>query len=228
MSPLRTTPARTAAALLLLAATALLAAGCSGSRGPGATFGDPGSISPDPATTSSLTPATRTDSGAIWFVFNDNLGHVPASWSEEFARLGDAVVLVCHGGTRRGRWVLLADDTVRAVPAERAIAAYREAYPGRQVVLFSCNPDGHRLDADRVWYVDRAVWTVPGLESRRFAEIVDGATVWREGRGVGDAGGFRLSSESPSAKPSGPNRPNRPTETGRSDTAPDTPVHSSP
>lgn len=39
--------------------------------------------------------------------------------------------------------------------------ALHHCFPDRDIVLVICNPDGHSLDVDRVWYAKTNVWVVP-------------------------------------------------------------------
>jgi hypothetical protein len=100
-------------------------------------------------------------------------------WHDEVERLyPDSVMIVCHGGSEGGRWLLQPDHYVRHStgvgipvpdpkrPVEDVYWEYRKKYPDKTIVLVACNPGGHRPFLPNCVYATAEVWTTPDRARR--------------------------------------------------------------
>ncbi len=101
--------------------------------------------------------------------------------SEACKRLTNPVVVFCHGA---GAFVwTMYPDNGPPIPVEAAAWLLHSIYPGRDILLITCNASGKSLDVPRVWYADTIVWCKPGARWR-----------WSEGKmqyGAGQIWDFR-------------------------------------
>lgn len=91
-----------------------------------------------------------------------NLRHAEPLWRAEAAKriAGRPVMLIVHGGDRDGRWVAV-PDRGPVMPMDGVARLLKDLFPGRPVVILSCNPGGHQLRKPGVWYATANVWSVP-------------------------------------------------------------------
>lgn len=113
------------------------------------------------------------------------IGNVPG-WIQEIDKVyPGSVIVFAHGGDVNGEWVLHPDhfaigedgeagivwDTTITVHHE--IAEIHKYYPGRLIVLVSCNPNHHLLHGEHgVVYADRDVFTSPDSAAPKIRPIV--------------------------------------------------------
>lgn len=96
-------------------------------------------------------------------VLSRNLRHAAILWRAEAKQRvpGKPVLLIVHGGTREGRWVFHPDKG-GDMPADSTLRLLKKVYGDRDLVVVSCNEDGHKLDVPGVWYAPKGnVWSVP-------------------------------------------------------------------
>lgn len=102
-------------------------------------------------------------------------------WRDEVSRrYSNAVVVFVHGDDRQGQWVVIPDviepadgllaamgfhEQVRhldARPIRQVINDVKARFPGRHIVMVTCNPGRYRLDdVDGVSYSLDNIWLVP-------------------------------------------------------------------
>lgn len=94
---------------------------------------------------------------------DDLAAYVPMWQHEAEQRFVDPVVFICHGGDFHGHWGFYADHPNRTVFAEPVIQTLCSAYPGRPIVVVSCNEEGYSLRAPRhgVYYATKLVYMFP-------------------------------------------------------------------
>lgn len=96
-----------------------------------------------------------------------------AQWRIEVARkYPDAVIIVCHGDDEDGHWVFCPDEAVMVGPigivtplprfsVEEGIKSVQKQFPGRTIVLITCNPGHYHLTVPGVVYALDNVWLEP-------------------------------------------------------------------
>jgi hypothetical protein len=98
-----------------------------------------------------------------------------ADWDQAIEpRFPGAVVVFCHGGDVNGEWCLHPDhweaegnDAVRVadppIPVEAEVLVLQKKYPGRWIVLITCNPSHHFLSPSihHVVYSLTLTWVDP-------------------------------------------------------------------
>jgi hypothetical protein len=90
-------------------------------------------------------------------------------WQDEIAsKYPDAVVVCCHGNDDKGVWSFHPDTVIAGfrvplppIPVEAGVAKLKREYPGRTIVLLTCNPGHHRLTIPGVVYSLNNVWIEP-------------------------------------------------------------------
>lgn len=111
----------------------------------------------------------------IVFNFSEATQFTTAAWSRDIeARYPGACVVLSHGGDNSdGVWCCLHDSLALvdgevhtvwtdSVPMVDQIRDIQRWYPGRWVVVLSCNPNHHFLKGvHHVVYADREVWVIP-------------------------------------------------------------------
>lgn len=82
------------------------------------------------------------------------------AWAEEVSRrFPDALIVISHGGSVIGEWVMVMPGGV-AKTTDVALSLTK-AYPGRDIVLIVCNPGHHVIDIPNVHYALDDVWKYP-------------------------------------------------------------------
>lgn len=100
-------------------------------------------------------------------VVDPSLERYAEMWRREISRrTHNAVAILCHGGTiENGRWIVgAADAGYPAMPAQELVKKIQVRYPGRQVVLLSCNTAHLKLGIKGVLYSPSPVWCIPDRE----------------------------------------------------------------
>lgn len=107
------------------------------------------------------------------------------AWEREAARRFDRpVVLLVHGETVLGRWMAFPDGAP-PLPQRWLASFVKASFPGRPIVLMSCNPGRLKLGVPGVWYSRELCWVVPNRNSKiggPWRLSIDGTVK----RGVGD------------------------------------------
>lgn len=102
-----------------------------------------------------------------------------AAWERQIEKVYPAAVVVfAHGGDVDGQWALHPDHFAKNEEGEvelvwdkvilvhDEIAKLHHMYPGRTIVLISCNPSHHLLHGEHgVVYADREVWVTPDSDA---------------------------------------------------------------
>lgn len=115
-----------------------------------------------------------------------------AAWKLETSRrYPNAVLVICHGEDVGGVWSFFPDkvSTVGPVswitplptfPVTEGIAKLKRQYPGRRIVLMTCNPHHHRLTIPGVSYSLDSVFLLPDrlLSMRSLLEPTDVGNVF--------------------------------------------------
>lgn len=119
--------------------------------------------------------------GVIMEVLDPSLEMYAVGWQKEIARrVPNAVGVLCHGGDfEQGRWIV-ASDSKHIQTARDVVLKYKDMYPGRTIVLLSCNPGHIKLGVPGVLYAHSSVWCVPDRElkpsmsdAERMAKLFD-------------------------------------------------------
>lgn len=95
-------------------------------------------------------------------------------WRLEIARrYPDAVIVICHGDdNEKGEWCFYPDKSINfgiglvntplpPFTVVSGVAKLKAKYPGRTIVLMTCNPGHHRLTIPGVVYSLESVWLEP-------------------------------------------------------------------
>lgn len=95
-------------------------------------------------------------------VLDPSLEQYAVAWQAEIGRrFTNAVGVLAHGGDlEEGRWVIKSDHK-RLETADGVVAHYQKLYPGRTIVLLSCNPGHLKLNIPGVYHFHSSVWCVP-------------------------------------------------------------------
>lgn len=103
-------------------------------------------------------------------------------WEKEIARrFPDAYVVAVHGGDVAGQWVCQNPDNISELISTRSLAEKLVAkYPGREIVLLSCNPGHYHLNMPHVWHALDDVWFLPDEWNNedRSADIAWVGNIW--------------------------------------------------
>lgn len=114
--------------------------------------------------------------GVIMEVLDPSLEPYAVAWQREVARrFPSAVAILAHGGDlEQGRWIIQADGK-HLQTADDIAAKYRALYPGRVIVLLSCNPGHIKLHVPGVYHFHASVWCVPDRATGKndIAEFMD-------------------------------------------------------
>jgi hypothetical protein len=106
-------------------------------------------------------PSTLTKS----IVLSKGLQRGAKLWRAEANRHDvDPVVLVCHGNTLSGKWMLFPDEG-DPIPVEGAAQILKQVFPHRPLLLLVCNPGHHALKTPGVYYAKESMWMVPDRAS---------------------------------------------------------------
>lgn len=110
------------------------------------------------------------------------------AWDKEIASRfhRPCVALFCHGlDDGFPPWRLTPDSPLAITPAENTVVILKTAFPGRLVVLMSCNENGEMLHTKGVCYSPWPVWVYPGPQLRpgwdangHFGIISDSGSIW--------------------------------------------------
>jgi hypothetical protein len=111
-----------------------------------------------------VTPAPGIDSpDVVMEVLDPSLRPYELMWQTEIGRRFHNVVgVMVHGGNHlEGVWDTSAISLGRWVTVNDVVAKAKERFPGRTVVLISCNPGHRKLGIPGVYYAHSNVWLVP-------------------------------------------------------------------
>lgn len=141
----------------------------------GASFATGCSITPPPVVVQQVsvyTPPKLSDYAVRVINLCDSFDPYIAMWKTEVARRFPGAVMICGHGSKRasdGEWTITPDTdfpfigtvTGNPVTVRAMIEVAKEQYPGRLVVVLSCNPGHVKLDIPGVAYPNESFWLVP-------------------------------------------------------------------
>jgi hypothetical protein len=101
--------------------------------------------------------------------------YVPQSmayWQVEIARrFPDAYAVAVHGGDIAGQWLVQDPDNIAKLISAADLAHRLQArFPGRVIVLLSCNPGHYNLGIRGVYHAMDSVWFVPDKDADNTQE----------------------------------------------------------
>lgn len=116
--------------------------------------------------------------------YSDSMEPYVPLWRAEVARrFPDAVIIIGHGNDVKGQWQLTPDIIIGhflvplpPIPVIRAIQEAKAKYPGRTIVVVSCNPGHYKLTESGVAYALDSVFCVPDrIEAGRSGDSEPGS-----------------------------------------------------
>lgn len=127
-----------------------------------------GAASASPAATQPSRPASEIGQGGrvdVIVLSHEMDGSAVEEWkAEALRRFEDPVIVLCHGGPMIGsdQWSIYPDAPSAPMPVETLARLLRTAFPGRPIVLMSCNALGSELHGlPGVYYAKHEVWIHP-------------------------------------------------------------------
>ncbi len=107
---------------------------------------------------------------ASCIVLSDNLAHGAPAWEREAAKRFDRpVLLIVHGYSWSGQWAIY-PDAGPSMSVEGVARLLKKLYPGRPIVVLSCNPAGVGLKLHGVYYARKIVSSIPHMGKPEWAE----------------------------------------------------------
>lgn len=112
-------------------------------------------------------------------VYSESLTQYVDMWRAEVARrFPDAVLIVSHGNDIDGQWQFVPDMTfgpvdvpLAPIPVKDEVKRIQAKYPGRTIVIMSCNPGHYHLSLSNVAYALDSVWCVPDkIDAGRYGD----------------------------------------------------------
>jgi hypothetical protein len=93
-------------------------------------------------------------------------------WRVEIARrFPDAYAVAVHGGDIGGQWLVQdPDDISQLISATKLAQRLQARFPGRIIVLLSCNPGHYNLGIRGVYHAMDSVWFVPDKDADNTQE----------------------------------------------------------
>lgn len=97
----------------------------------------------------------------------ENVAQSMDYWRVEIARrFPDAYAVAVHGGDIAGQWLVQdPDDISKLIPVATLAHRLQVRFPGRVIVLLSCNPGHYKLGIPGVYHAVDSVWFVPDKDA---------------------------------------------------------------
>jgi hypothetical protein len=115
---------------------------------------------------SCIRPAELTagQPAVIMVVLDPTLNSIAPTWQHEIARrFPNAVGVFVHGNNYvEDEWI--ASTALHATPEVKLARKYKRLFPGRTIVILSCNPGHLKLGEPDVYYAMSNIWLIPDRE----------------------------------------------------------------
>jgi hypothetical protein len=111
----------------------------------------------------------------VSYVDAPNMAQFLVMWRTEVQRrYPDAVMVVCHGTDYNGKWCAAPMIDGRfglLIPMDVFVPRIQKKYPGRRIVMVTCNPGHYRLNIPGVVYALDSVWMQTDVDLRKDIAI---------------------------------------------------------
>ena len=96
-----------------------------------------------------------------WSHLKENAGSL-LWYIEAKKKLKDPIIFVCHGNDDiLGNWTLFPDPPRKPQPVREVARTLRNIYPNNPIVLIVCNPNGHSIFVEGVYYAKKNIYVTP-------------------------------------------------------------------